>query len=145
MTPVGPIRVDFGYKLDREEFEDPYAFRVDRDQILAKFAQLINAEPAETCYVPSTTAVVTPTPAATTWTRCRQAMNRASRTAAVAIPVLTRRVIAESLTGRCGRRTPCTSRETWSSPAARPRRRWTNMTGSTTGRQRKPRTITTGV
>ncbi|VEH41346.1 Uncharacterised protein [Kocuria rosea] len=33
-------------------------------------------------YVPSTTTAVTPTPAATTWTRCRQAMNRASRTAA---------------------------------------------------------------
>jgi outer membrane protein insertion porin family len=26
LTPVGPIRFDFGYKLDREPFEDPYAF-----------------------------------------------------------------------------------------------------------------------
>lgn len=28
LTPVGPIRVDFGYKLDREAFEDPYAFTI---------------------------------------------------------------------------------------------------------------------
>ena len=28
LTPVGPIRVDFGYKLDREAFEDPYAISI---------------------------------------------------------------------------------------------------------------------
>jgi outer membrane protein insertion porin family len=28
LTPVGPIRDDFGYKLDREAFEDPYAFTI---------------------------------------------------------------------------------------------------------------------